>query len=63
MDKKKNKKSKKEKNMSKNKNRNEESKRKWEKVTPIIEFFAEHPDLMATIIEKSARGGTFKVKR
>ena len=40
-----------------------ESERKWEKVAPIIEFFAEHPDLMATIIEKSARGGTFKVKR
>lgn len=49
--------------MSKKKNKNEESERKWEKVAPIIEFFAEHPDLMATIIEKSTRGGTFKVKR
>ena len=49
--------------MSKKKNKNEESERKWEKVAPIIEFFEEHPDLMATIIEKSARGGTFKVKR
>lgn len=49
--------------MNNKKNKNEESERKWEKVAPIIEFFAEHPDLMATIIEKSARGGTFKVKR
>ena len=49
--------------MSKKKNKNEKSERKWEKVAPIIEFFAEHPDIMATIIGKSARGGTFKVKR
>lgn len=40
-----------------------ESERKWEKIAPIIEFFAEHPDIMATIIGKSARGGTFKVKK
>lgn len=47
--------------MNNKKNKNEESERK-EKVAPIIEFFAEHPDLMATIIGKSTRGGTFKVK-
>lgn len=49
--------------MRKNKNKNEESERKWEKVSPIVEFFAEHPDIMTTIIGKSTRGGTFKVKR
>lgn len=40
-----------------------ESERKWEKASPMIEFFAEHPDVTATIIGKSARGGTFKVKK
>lgn len=49
-------------NMSKNKNKKEESERKWE-VAPIIDFFAENPDLLTTIIGKSTRGGTFKVKR
>lgn len=49
--------------MSKKKNKNEKSEIKWKEVAPIIEFFIEHPDLMATIIEKSVRGGTFKVKR
>lgn len=48
--------------MSKNKNKKEESERKWE-VAPIIDFFAENPDLLTTIIGKSTRGGTFKVKR
>ena len=49
--------------MNNKKNKNEELEKKWEKIAPIIEFFAEHPDIMATIIRKSTRGGTFKVKR
>ncbi len=49
--------------MNNKKNKNEESEKKWEKVAPIIEFFTEHPDIMATIIGKSTTSGTFKVKR
>ena len=49
--------------MSKKKNKNEKSEIKWKEVAPIIDFFAEHPDLLTTIIGKSTRGGTFKVKR